>query len=83
MTHYKKNIIILDLERKHNSVNGNPTWRIFAEDENGETLMGETASDAACAYNLGYYSTGRKYAIEYHYTKKGARKITQCDEIEK
>ena len=83
MTHYKKNITILDLERLHNSTSGNPTWRIFAEDENGEILRGETASNAACAYNLGYSSTGRKYAIEYHYTKKGARKITQCDEIEK
>lgn len=83
MTHYKKNITIVCLERLHNSVNGNPKWYIFAEDENGETLMCETASDAACAYNLGYSSVGRKYAIEYHYTKKGARKITQCDEIEK
>ena len=83
MAHYKKNIIILDLERKHNSVNGNPTWRIFAGDENGDYVRGETASDAACAYNLGYYSIGRKYAIEYHYTKNGTRKITQCDEIEK
>lgn len=83
MTHYKKNITILDLERLHNSTSGNPTWRIFAVDENGEIVRGETASDAACAYNLGYYSTGRKYAIEYHYTKKGVRKITQCDEIEK
>ena len=82
MTHYKKNITILDLERLHNSTSGNPTWRIFAEDENGEILRGETASNAACAYNLGYDSIGRKYAIEYHYTKKGARKITQCDEIE-
>ena len=83
MTHYKKNITILDLERLHNSINGNPKWRIFAEDENGEIVRGETASDAACAYNLGYYSIGRKYAIEYHYTKNGTRKITQCDEIEK
>ena len=47
MTHYTKNITILDLERLHNSVNGNPKWRIFAEDENGEIVRGETASDAA------------------------------------
>lgn len=83
MTHYKKNIVILDLERLHNSTSGNPTWRIFAENENGEILRGETASNVACAYNLGYYSIGRKYAIEYHYTKNGVRKITQCNEIEK
>lgn len=35
MTHYKKNITIICLERLHNSVNGNPKWYIFAEDENG------------------------------------------------
>ena len=81
MAHYKKNITILDLERLHNSVNGNPKWRIFAEDENGEIVRGETASDAACAYNLGYYSTGRKYKIEYHYTKNNNIIITRAKEV--
>ena len=81
MINYKKNIVILDLERKHNSVNGNPTWRIFAEDENGDYIRGKTASDAACAYNLGYYSIGRKYAIEYHYTKNNNIIITRAKEV--
>ena len=80
MINYKKNIVILDLERLHNSIYGNPKIKLLMQDENGEYLQGKTATDTACAYIFGYSSIGRKYVIEYHYTRNNNIIITRAKE---
>lgn len=52
------------------SVNGNPAYYGWFENENGETLQGRTASDAACGYCF-LNSRERKRKIEYHNTRNG------------
>jgi len=55
-------------ERIKNSVNGNPRYFVIAEAENGETLHGNTASDAGFCY--GNWHEGQLCEIEYHHTAK-------------
>ena len=49
---------------------GNPKYYAVFTSENGETLAGKTATDAACAYGfLNYQNAPRK--VTYHITRNG------------
>ena len=81
MKNYIKIMLIEDIDYMHNSIYGNPKIKLLMQDENGEYLQGKTATDAACAYIFGYSSIGRKYKIEYHYTKNNNIIITRAKEV--
>ena len=59
MKHYKKNIVILDLERKHNSVNGNPTWRIFANGEKVFDICDDDVQEYCAENGIAFNVSGR------------------------
>lgn len=59
--------VLIDYERRNNSINGNPKYYGAFEDENGETLRGTTASDASCAYAF-LNNPKAARTIEYHIT---------------
>lgn len=60
------------LERLNNSYYGNPAYKITAENENGETITGRTASNATIGYQLGYTYEGRTVSMCYHTTRGGS-----------
>jgi hypothetical protein len=80
MKNYKKIVTIKDIDYLHNSIYGNPKIKVLMQDENGEYLQAKTADNAACAYIFGYSSIGRKYKIEYHYTRNNNIIITRAKE---
>ena len=56
---------------RNTSVYGNPSYNVLFENEEGETIKGYTAPNAACAYGC-TNSEFREFAyIEYHVTKSG------------
>ena len=56
---------------RNTSYFGNPSYYILFENEEGETIKGYTAPNAACAYGC-TNSEFRKFAyIEFHVTKGG------------
>ena len=57
-------------ERLNNSYYGNPRYMGVYENENGNYLIGTTASNASCAYSFLNNQDGMKN-IEYHETKTG------------
>lgn len=61
---------LVDYERLNCSVNGNPAFYGYFENENGEKLQGRTASDANCGYGF-LNSRENKRKIEYHVTRNG------------
>lgn len=69
-------VVVEKIERLNSSVNGNPAYFITTN-----LLSGRTASDASCAYGLGWHSVGRVYKARYHYTKKGNLIIDYFDEM--
>lgn len=69
MKRYTKNLKIVKIERINSSCNGNPAYKMVAEDENGKQYEGRTASDAAIAYKLSTSDINKIYNIQYHYTK--------------
>lgn len=57
-------------ERLNCSCYGNPRYYGVFTNERGETLVGKTATDAACAYGfLNYQNAPRK--VTYHITRNG------------
>lgn len=66
------NFTIKELRRGNNSYYGNPPYYITAESENGETVTGKTASNAAIGYQLGYTYEGRTVSMCYHLTRGGS-----------
>lgn len=48
---------------------GNPKKRLILEDAAGNVFTATTANNAMCGYL--HFSTGKKYSIEYHYTRVG------------
>lgn len=57
-------------ERLNNSCYGNPRYYGVFTNERGETLVGKTATNAACAYGfLNYQNALRK--VTYHITRNG------------
>lgn len=64
-------VTITAKEFKNTSVNGNPSFYVWFEDENGNTFFGYTANDAACGYGVGNY-INKRCNITFHYTRKGS-----------
>lgn len=62
---------VLDVDRLNNSVYGNPRQEIYAEDEDGKSYRGNTASDASIGYQLSSYAVGNKYEFVFHRTSTG------------
>lgn len=59
-----------DYERLNCSCYGNPRYYGVFTNERGETLVGKTATNAACAYGfLNYQNAPRK--VTYHITQNG------------
>lgn len=57
-------------ERLNRSFYGNPRYYGVFTNERGETLVGKTATNAACAYGfLNYQNAPRK--VTYHITRNG------------
>ena len=56
---------------RNTSVYGNPSYYITFENEEGETIKGYTAPNAACAYGAKNPDLREFAYIEYHKTKGG------------
>lgn len=66
-------------ERRNNSYYGNPRYMGVFENENGDYLVGTTASNASCAYSF-LNNTASKKVITYHETKTGNIVIDYIEE---
>ena len=62
---------IKDVKFRNRSVYGNPSYYITFENEEGETIKGYTAANAACAYGAKNPELREFAYIEYHSTKSG------------
>ena len=72
----KAEVFIRDVWFKNCSVNGNPSYYVNMDFENGCTeYSAYTGSDCACGYGMRQHA-GKKVNIDYHYTKKGNCVIT-------
>ena len=60
--------IIKTKERIKSSTNGNPRYFVIVETIDGETLHGNTASDACFCY--GDWKEGQTCEVKCHFTKK-------------
>ena len=67
-------------ERRNNSYYGNPKYMGVFEEENGDYLIGTTASNASCAYSFLNNPDCMKN-IEYHETKTGNIVIDYIREV--
>ncbi len=66
-----KTLKIVNLERRNNSIYGNPSWMICAIDGDGKCYYGKTASNALIGYELSWTDEGKKMQLVYHFTKSG------------
>ena len=71
---------LISYERRNNSVNGNPRYMGVFENEDGDYLIGTTASNASCAYSF-LNNTAIKKVITYHETKTGNIVIDYIEEV--
>ena len=62
---------IMKLERRKNSIYGNPSWAIYAIDEEGNYYNGKTASNAMIGYEISWTWEGQEKTFDFHYTKTG------------
>ena len=56
---------------RNTSVYGNPSYYVLFENEEGETIKGYTAPNAACAYGCTNSELREFACIVYHITKGG------------
>lgn len=66
-----KTLKIVKLERRKNSIYGNPSWAISAIDDEGNYYSGKTASNAMIGYELSWMDEGENMQLAFHYTKNG------------
>jgi hypothetical protein len=65
---------ILKLERKNNSVNGNPRYEVYYQDEDGNFGHATTASDHAFCYGIAndmYRESDPRVMATLEFTKSG------------
>jgi hypothetical protein len=67
-------------EKRNNSYYGNPKYMLVFENEKGDYLIGNTASNASCAYSCLNNQTAKK-VITYHETKTGNVIIDYIEEV--
>lgn len=72
---------VYNIERLNNSIYGNPRYLLILEDSDGERIEAKTASNAACAYSIGYSSIDKEYLFTYHETKNGNIIIDYIKEV--
>ena len=65
------NSFIYSVRYKCTSYYGNPSYYVTFSDEDGGTLYGYTASNAACGYGCSNY-VNRRAEITYHITRGGS-----------
>lgn len=63
---------IESVKRLDLSINGNPKRALILIDADGNIHHAKTATDAACGYDVDYYSVGETFLFIYHCTKNGA-----------
>lgn len=78
MTQNKKGTFyVVRIERKNNSYYGNPKYQLTLRDiDTMQEFAATTASNAMCAYKIGYYTENTYIMATYHYTKTGNAIIT-------
>lgn len=85
MTQNKKSTFyVVRIERKNNSYYGNPKYQLTLRDvDTMREFKATTASNALCAYKIGYYTENTYIMATYHYTKTGNAIITGIDLLTK
>ena len=71
MKEFKTNLKILKVEKRNNSYYGNPSYQLTAQTEDGEILIGKTATNAVLGYEVSWTWEGDWKALAYHFTKSG------------
>ena len=70
LTHY---------ERRNNSTYGNPSWYVCFDNDT-DSIIGKTASNAKCGYIVENFSDGRACKVAYHITRAGNTIIDSISE---
>ena len=71
MKEFKANLKILKIERRNNSYYGNPSYQLIAQTEDGEILVGKTATNAILGYEVSWTWEDEGKILAYHFTKNG------------
>lgn len=71
MKEFKANLKILKVEKLNNSIYGNPCRRLITQTEDGKTLVGKTATNAALGWEVSWTWEGDWKVLAYHFTKNG------------
>lgn len=81
MTQNKKGTFyVVKIECKNNTYYGNPKYQLTLRDvDTLQEFTATTASNAKCAYKIGYFTENTYITATYHYTQKGNAIITSID----
>ena len=71
MKEFKDKLKILKVERCNNSYYGNPSYQLITQTEDGEILVGKTATNAVLGYEVSWTWEGDWKVLAYHFTKSG------------
>lgn len=71
MKEFKANLKILKVEKRNNSYYGNPSYQLTVQTEDGEVLVGKTATNAVLGYEVSWTWEGEWKVLAYHFTKSG------------
>lgn len=85
MKEFKANLKILKVEKRNNSYYGNPSYQLTVQTEDGEILVGKTATNAILGYEVSWTWEGDWKVLAYHFTKSGNcifDRLTKLDEPE-
>ncbi len=71
MKEFKANFKILKVKRRNNSYCGNPSYQLMVQTEDGDVLVGKTATNAILGYEVSWTWEGDWKVLAYHFTKSG------------
>lgn len=83
MEEFKANLKILKVGKRNNSHYGNPSYQLIVQTEDGEVLIGKTATNAILGYQVSWTWEGDWKVLAYHFTKSGNcifDRLTELDE---
>lgn len=85
MTQNKTSIFYVEkIDRKINSYYGNPKYQLTLRHVDTQSIIvATTATNANCAYKIGYSTENTYIMATYHYTQKGNAIITGIDLLSK
>ena len=66
-----KELKILKVKKRKNSIYGNPKYYLITADKDGNLIDGVTATNAAVGYEISWTWEGETKILEYHQTKSG------------